>query len=304
MEVGLHREVFDDISEWVGHQTTHTRQLRDLFDRTTCSGCRNNRNRVEAVDMLDDLVSDLSRSIRPELKHTLFSLCRRQHSLAVLLVGLVNCGLRITHDSHTGLRRLHVRHREGDAGTGCPLEAGLLKVIKELDRTLCTIAHVNSGNQTGDLLLVHRDIDPEGVRNDLVEDHTSDGCCEQRLAWALAVQNILVKVDLIVVVCIHRVPWGPKDKRRTVAQRTLAELCKLLGIISRQETVLANNQLRLFGLALCIWLEGFIDIVDDNLANGLLCFSVWNRIPLVHRYEERTENNVLLRGNDWRSVRR
>ena len=187
VEVGLHWKVFDDVSKRISHQTTHTRQLRNLFDGTTGSGCRNNRYRVEAVDVLDDLVTNFSGCIGPKLKHTLLSLCRRQHSLAVLLVSLVYITFRLIKDFLTGFWRLHVCHREGNTGTCRPLEADFLEVIEELDRTLSTVAHVDSGNQTCDLLFVHRDVHPKRIWDDLVKDHTTNRGCEQRHAWTLAV---------------------------------------------------------------------------------------------------------------------
>ena len=166
--------------------------------------------------MLDDLVSDFSGCIRPKLKHTLLSLCRRQHSLAVLLVGLVYITFRLVKDFLTGFWRLHVCHREGNTCTCSPLEADFLEVIEELDSTLSTVAHVDSGNQACNLLLVHRHVHPKGIRDDFVEDHTTNRGCEQRLAWTLAVQNILVEVNFIIVVRIHRIAWGSEDQRRAI----------------------------------------------------------------------------------------
>ena len=99
-EVFQHREALtevrsnrtlNNIARWLGHQTAHTRELLNLLLVTTSTGINHQEERVDnlvslvVLELTVECISNIVRSVSPNVDHLLVSLIVCNHTITILL---------------------------------------------------------------------------------------------------------------------------------------------------------------------------------------------------------------------------
>ena len=131
-EGGLNR-TGDVITVRVHNHALHTGQRPDLTHVTGRTRLHNHRNRVVIwVHVLDRLTDGVG-SVLPQLNQAIVALALGQGTLLPVLALDALCFLLIRLEDLGLIRQnQNVRHGDGHAGTGCPVEAGILHVVQHL----------------------------------------------------------------------------------------------------------------------------------------------------------------------------
>ena len=131
-EGGLNR-TGDVITVRVHNHALHTGQRPDLTHVTGSTRLHNHRNRIVVrVHVLDGLTDSIG-SVLPQLNQAVVALALGQGALLPVLALDALCFLLIRLEDLGLIRQnQNVRHGDGHAGTGCPVEAGVLHVVQHL----------------------------------------------------------------------------------------------------------------------------------------------------------------------------
>ena len=205
-EGGLNR-TGDVITVRVHNHALHTGQRPDLTHVTGSTRLHNHRNRVVVrVHVLDGLTDGVG-SVLPQLYQAVVALALGQGALLPVLALDALCFLLIRLEDLGLIRQnQNVRHGDGHAGTGCPVEASILHVVQHLSngdhRVLIgqVIDHVTDENLVAGAAAL-TDHDALEVRvvpwQQLVEHHAADGgVAHPCLALGPAIRELLF-LDLL-----------------------------------------------------------------------------------------------------------
>ena len=196
-EVRLNGKV-DRLAGHVCHQTTHAAELTQLGLRTTGAGVGHHVQRVLLVEHVEHERCDLVGTSGPLVNDFDVALRLVDEALLEVLVDLVDVGLGAIEQLLLLGRDESVPHRDGEAGAGSVVEAGVLDGVEDrADLGLgVTIAAV--GNQLGHVALDHLVVHELIVFGQAlaVEDDAADGGLEARglVAGDVVVDKLVLAV--------------------------------------------------------------------------------------------------------------
>src|SRR4051812_9331036 len=149
-EVRLHRTL-EDLALRIRHQAAHTGELADLLERASGSRVGHHVDRVEVIEVLDHLLTDLVGRRVPLLDDRVVALFLSDQAHVVLVVDLRDLALVAVQDLLLDRRNDGVVLGDRDAGLGREVEAQLLERVQHgrgrvsavlLDQTLDDVVHV------------------------------------------------------------------------------------------------------------------------------------------------------------------
>ena len=185
-EGGADRQL-DDAAGGVAHQSAHAAHLADLGDVSLRAGVRHHRQRARRLHGLVLGRLDLARRLGPEADRLLVELVAGDEPLLVLLLHLVHLGVGGRHDLLLAWRNGDVRDRDRQAGLGRVAESDVFHVVHEADGLLDPQVAVDGGDEFAQRLLVHQLVlEPQRLREDLVEEHPPDRGLDERAVVAVA----------------------------------------------------------------------------------------------------------------------
>src|SRR5207248_2538358 len=170
----------DDLALRVGDEPTHTGDLLHLQHVSASTRADHHLDRVVLREVVAHLVRDFRRGPGPDLDELLATLVVGDDTALVLLLDLLRHLLVATEDLRLLRRRDDVGDRDGDAGTGGPVEPALLERVEARRDLHLRVALREVVDDLAELRLLHLVVDERVVlRQRLVEQATTEGGLDQ-----------------------------------------------------------------------------------------------------------------------------
>ena len=156
---------FNNVTGWLGHQTTHTRKLLNLLLITTSTGINHEEQRIYELVAFVVLkftvegVRDVIRSVCPNINHLLVTLVVSDDTVTILLSNFFNFSVSLNKFWLLLFRHHHVDDTNRNTGTGSFFETKALKIIKNNHGAGLTSTLVAAPDDVTDLLLTNVEVD-------------------------------------------------------------------------------------------------------------------------------------------------
>ena len=178
-EVRLNRRL-DNLTGWLGHQTTHTSQLSNLFDTTTSTRVRHQEHWIDvpiisnvSLHGLHHVGRDRLASFGPLIKHHVVAFVAGHQTAVVRLLVFHDRFLGLLDEILLGVRSHQVIGRERQTTSSRFSETHLHHVIKQMNRGFATKTLVAIANHASQVTTTHCVVVIiHSVRKHAVEQHT------------------------------------------------------------------------------------------------------------------------------------
>ena len=157
-----------NLTRRLGHQTTHTGQLTNLFDTTTSTRARHEEYRVHitrtaisfnsivVLHRFHHLLGNLLTSMSPSIEHFVVTLFFSNHTTIVVLTELENIFLRSRNDRRLFVWSNQVVGRERQTRAETLTKAQAIHIIQQVDRFSSTQRLIAIGNHCRQIATLHR----------------------------------------------------------------------------------------------------------------------------------------------------
>ena len=162
-EVRLNRRL-DNLTGWLGHQTTHTSKLANLFDTTTSTRVSHQINRIDVshaatVIVFHRLHHDAGNgftSMSPFFQHLVVTLFFGNHTTFVVFAKLDNVFFCVGDDRFFFFRRDQVISRKRKTRSSTLAESQLVHIIEQANRLATAEALITIGNHGSQIATLKR----------------------------------------------------------------------------------------------------------------------------------------------------